>query len=414
MNIRNVVVKNTHSAHPGQEVDIRIEKGIIESIVESKIKVDDPKLISPGLMDLSSHFNDPGTEYKEDLITGLKTACEGGFTDVCILPNTLPAADNRSTIEYILTKASRQVTSIHPLGALSKELKGDSLAEILDLRASGAIAFTDGVVPIMNAELLLKALQYVQKFKGLVISRPRDLSLSRGGQMHEGNVSTSLGLEGLSSLSEKVMIERDLSVLAYTGGRLHIHGISTFESVALIAAAKKSGLAVTCDVILHQLCYSEDYLSSFNSYYKVDPPLRTDKDIQALKNGLVNGTIDALSIDHLPQDAESKILEFDLAAFGMVGLQTAFSSLISLASKELPLDLLLEKLSNGPRKVLKLPTIKIEEGEFAKLTLLDAHLKWQYNEESNISKSNNSPLFGQLLTGKSVGVINGEKLYIPS
>ena len=232
--------------------------------------------------------------------------------------------------------------------------------------------------------------------------------------MHEGSVSTSLGLVGISSLSEKVMIERDLSILAYTGGRLHIHGISTFESVALIAKAKKSGLAVTCDVILHQLCYSDDHLSSFDPFYKVDPPLRTDKDIQALKNGLANGTIDALSIDHLPQDEESKILEFDLAAFGMIGLQTAFSSLLSLASKELPLDMLLEKLSNGPRQVLKLPKIKIEEGEFAKLTLLDAHLKWQYNEESNISKSNNSPLFGQRLTGKSVGVINGEKLYFPS
>ena len=414
MIVRNVVVQDMHSSHHGQEVDVRIEKGIIQSIVESKTKIDAPKMITPGLMDLSSHFNDPGTEYREDLITGLKTACEGGFTDVCILPNTLPAADNRSTIEYLLTKGSQQVTSVHPLGALSKKLKGESLAEILDLRESGAVAFTDGIIPVMNAELLLKALQYVQKFKGLVISRPRDLSLSRAGQMHEGLVSTGLGLVGMSSLSEKVIIERDLSILAYTGGRLHIHGISTFESVALIAKAKKSGLAVTCDVILHQLCYSDDHLSSFDPFYKVDPPLRTDKDIQALKNGLANGTIDALSIDHLPQDEESKILEFDLAAFGMIGLQTAFSSLLSLASKELPLDMLLEKLSNGPRQVLKLPKIKIEEGEFAKLTLLDAHLKWQYNEESNISKSNNSPLFGQRLTGKSVGVINGEKVYFPS
>ena len=414
MNVRNVVVQDTHSSHHGQEVDIRIEKGIIEAIVESEIKTTAPKIIAPGLMDLSCHFNDPGTEYKEDLITGLKTACEGGFTDVCILPNTLPAADNRSTIEYIRTKASPQVASVHPMGALSKKLKGDSLAEILDLRESGAVAFTDGVVPIMNAELLLKALQYVQKFKGLVISRPRDLSLSRGGQMHEGRVSTGLGLVGMSSLSEKIMIERDLSILAYTGGRLHIHGISTFESVALIAKAKKSGMAVTCDVILHQLCYSDDHLSSFDPCYKVDPPLRTDKDIQALKKGLANGTIDALTIDHLPQDIEGKNLEFDLAAFGMIGLQTAFASLLSLTSKELPLDTLLEKLSNGPRHVLKLPAVKIEEGEFAKLTLLDAHLKWQYNEESNISKSINSPLFGQLLTGKSVGVINGEKSYFPS
>ncbi|MAJ51239.1 MAG: dihydroorotase [Flammeovirgaceae bacterium] len=414
MNLRNVVVQDTHSAHHGQEVDIRIEKGIIKSIVESKKKTTAPKIVTPGFMDLSSHFNDPGTEYKEDLITGLKTACEGGFTDVCILPNTLPVADNRSTIEYILTKASRQVTSAHPLGALSKKLEGDSLAEILDLRESGAVAFTDGIIPVMNAELLLKALQYVQKFKGLVISRPRDLSLSRGGQMHEGSVSTGLGLVGMSSLSEMVIIERDLSILAYTGGRLHIHGVSTSESVALIAKAKKTGLAVTCDVILHQLCYSDDSLSSFDPSYKVDPPLRTNKDVQALKKGLANGTIDALSIDHHPQDLESKNLEFDLAEFGMIGLQTAFSSLLSLTSKELSLVTLLEKLSNGPRHVLNFPPIKIEKGEFAKLTLLDAHLKWQYNQESNISKSNNSPLLGHLLTGKSVGVINGEKSYIPS
>ena len=413
MNVRNVIVQDTHSSHHGQEVDIRIEKGIIQSIVESITKIDAPKMITPGLMDLSSHFNDPGTEYREDLITGLKTACEGGFTDVCILPNTLPAADNRSTIEYILTKGNKQVTSVHPLGALSKKLKGESLAEILDLKESGAVAFTDGIVPVMNAELLLKALQYVQKFNGLVISRPRDLSLSRAGQMHEGMVSTGLGLVGMSSLSEKVIIERDLSILAYTGGRLHIHGISTFESVALIAKAKKSGLAVTCDVILHQLCYSDDHLIYFDTYYKVDPPLRTSKDIQALKLGLANGTIDAIAIDHLPQDVEGKNLEFDLAAFGMIGLQTTFSSLLTLVSKELSLDTLLEKLSKGPRQVLNLPTIKIEEGESAKLTLLDAHLKWHYNEESNVSKSNNSPLFGHELTGKAVGVINGEKSYFP-
>ena len=414
MDLRNVVVQDTHSTYHGQEVDIRIEKGIIKAIAKSKIKSASPKMLTPGLMDLSSHFNDPGAEYKEDLNTGLKTACEGGFTDVCILPNTLPVVDNRSTIEYVLAKGSQQVTSVHPLGALSKKLEGDSLAEILDLKESGAVAFTDGTVPIMNAELLLTALQYVQKFNGIVISRPRDLSLSKGGQMHEGNVSTSLGLVGMSSLSEIVMIERDLSILAYTGGRLHIHGISTFESVALIAKAKKSGLAVTCDVILHQLCYTDDSLCSFDSCYKVDPPLRTNKDIQALKTGLKNGTIDAISIDHLPQDIEGKNLEFDMAEFGMIGLQTAFSSLLSLISTELSLDMLLEKLSNGPRHVLKLPTVKIEEGEFAKLTLLDTRLKWDYNQGSNISKSNNSPLLGHLLTGKSVGIINGEKSYFSS
>ena len=163
MDLRNVVVRDAHSTHHGREVDVRIENGIIKSIAESKIKTASPKMITPGLMDLSSHFNDPGTEYKEDLITGLKTACEGGFTDVCILPNTFPASDNRSTIEYLLNKASQQVTSVHPLGALSKKLEGDSLAEILDLKESGAVAFTDGTSPIMNAELLLTALQYVQK-----------------------------------------------------------------------------------------------------------------------------------------------------------------------------------------------------------------------------------------------------------
>ena len=414
MDLRNVVVQDTHSIFHGREVDIMIEKGIIKSIAESKIKTARPKMIAPGLMDLSSHFNDPGTEYKEDLITGLKTACEGGFTDVCILPNTLPAMDNRSTVEYVLNKASQQVTSVHPLGALSKKLEGDSLAEILDLKESGAVAFTDGTVPIMNAELLLTALQYVQKFNGIVLSRPRDLSLSSEGQMHEGSVSTSLGLVGMSRLSEIVMIQRDLSILSYTGGRLHIHGISTFESVALIAKAKKSGLAVTCDVILHQLCYTDDSLSSFDSCYKVDPPLRTNKDIKALKKGLKNGTIDAVTIDHLPQDTEAKNLEFDRAEFGMIGLQTAFSSLLGLISTELPLDMLLEKLSNGPRHVLNLPAVRIEEGEFAKLTLLDTGLKWEYNQESNISKSINSPLLGHILTGKSVGIINGEKSYFPS
>jgi dihydroorotase len=411
MNIRNVVVQDRNSPHHGLAVDLIIEKGMIKVITKHEGGEKSHKVVSPGLMDLSSHFNDPGVEHKEDLFSGPKTAMLGGFTDVCILPNTLPPIDNRSTLEYILAKTAAQVTSIHPYGALSAGLKGEQLSEIFDLKAAGAIAFTDGLNPVINSELLLKGLQYVQKFDGLIISRPRDGSLSPGGQMNEGEMSTRLGLPGISNLSEKAMIERDLSILEYAGGRLHIHAISAAESIDLIAKAKQKGLKVTCDVALYQLLYLDEDLNDFDTVYKVDPPLRTQEDALALKNGLLSGTIDAISIDHRPQDEESKNLEFDLADFGMIGLQTAFSSLLKLASESLPLELLLMKLSNGPRSIFNMPIAHITEGVPARLAVFDIGESWTYDKKSNASKSTNSPLLGKELVGKTVAVINGEKSY---
>ncbi len=414
----NARVCDQNSPFHNEKVCIEIEKGIIKTVRKSPrttAAAIDLKgaLVTPGLVDLSSSFNDPGFEYKEDVLSGLATARAGGFTHVCVWPNTDPVIDSKSGVEYLLSRANGHQVSLLPVGAISANAKDENLSEILDLSYHGAVAFSGGLRPVLNSELLLKALQYTAKFGGLVINRPQDIDLARFGQMHEGEVSTQMGLRGIPDIAETIMIDRDLSILEYTGGRLHFSGISSARSVDIIKKAKQKGLNVTCDVPVHNLIFSEKELDSFDSNFKVNPPLRTEKDRQALIKGLESDIIDAITSDHQPQDTENKNLEFDLADFGMIGLQTLVHYINQLQS-EISLAKIFSKLNQGPRRILNLEPVSIENGNPAIISIFDLDAEWNFDDKTNLSKSRNSPLFGKTLKGRSIGIINGRKHFFSS
>lgn len=397
-----------------QLTNLLIEDGVITKIgdfPEGKSIDLKGKLLSPGWMDLSANFCEPGLEHKEDILSGTSCAVKGGFTDVCLIPNTHPAIETKGDVQFVLKQSG--TIDLWPLAALSEGLKGENLTEILDLQLYGAVGFTDGIHPIWNSELLLKALQYMHKFDGLVINRPKDLGLSKYAQMHEGVMSTSLGLNGEPSLSEELMIQRDIEILRYAGGKLHFSNISTKKAVDLVKRAKKAGLNVTCDVSVNHLVFTDKNLETFDTNYKVDPPFRSERDRKALIRGLNEDVIDAITSSHQPHDQECKDLEFDLADFGVISLQTVFSALVSIQD-ELPLEVAFQKLTSGPRSILGFDPIIIEEGSIAKLAIFDPEAEWTLNDQTNQSKSKNSPFYGQQLKGRSYGIINKNTASIES
>ncbi len=416
MNI--LLQKVSRVGEPSQAIDMRIVDGKIAEIGQGLATGDSQSIdlqglqITEGWLELFSDFSDPGFEYREDLQSGAATAASGGFTDVCVLPNTSPVVDSKADIEYVKSRAASLPVTLHPVGALSMEAKGERIAELYDLWHAGAVFFSDGTAPVWNSELLLKALQYTQRFDGLVVTTPVDKGLSQFGQMHEGPVSTSLGLKGIPSIAEVISLRRDLEILKYAGGRMHVSGLSTAQSVELIRDARQEGLRVTCDVPLYNLLYVDADMPPFDTTYKVAPPLRTGEDREALIRGLKDDTIDAISCRHFPRDKEEKDLEFDLAEFGAISLQTAFNGL-EMLSKDIDMQVLLKKLSEGPRQVLGMDPVSLEVGSVAKITIIDAEVQWTYDLASNRSKSANSPLLGKELKGRSVGIINGDKVFLP-
>lgn len=396
-------------------VDLMLENGRITRIGENLneegtiIRGNNLK-VSPGWMDLNTSFGDPGYEHKEDLQSGLEAARAGGFTAVALMPNNNPVSQTKNSISYLKANNAHNVTQVYPIGAVTIDTAGENLTEMLDLHYAGAIAFSDGTHPVWHTDIMVKALLYLQKIDALLIQRPEDIWLNKFGTMHEGYASTMLGMKGMPSLAEELMIERDLKLLEYTGGKVHFSKISTARSVELIRTAKKKGLKVTCDVAAYQMGFTAEALVNFETNYKVNPPFRDEEDNDALIGGLKDGTIDAIVSAHQPQDEESKNLEFDLADFGVINLQTVWPQLLQLKEK-VPLDLLIEKVSTNPRKLtgLKVPTIA--EGKKANVTLFDDS-EWEFNQKSNFSKANNSPYFKQKLKGKIIASINNDQLYL--
>ncbi len=411
------LLKNVLLPSFSQTLEILISEGKIVSIKES---VDAPnatvldlsgKLLTPGWFDLASDFGDPGYESREDVYSGCAAAVAGGFTDVCVLPYTSPALDTKGTIAYLLRKSAMNVADVHVVANVSRGGEGTDLSELMDLSQAGARYFSD-VAPIGNAMLLLKALQYTRRFGGVVADRPCNLEVARFGQMHEGEVSTSLGLRGVPKLAEILAVQRDIEILNYTGGRLHLTGISCSESVALIRRAKDQGLGITCDVPLLNLVYTDVEMAPFDTSFKAMPPFRSEEDRKELLKGLQDGTIDAIASHHQPRTPEEKDLEFDLADFGIITLQTAFPMLKRLEA-EVDLSLLIEKFSNGPRTVVDLPIVEFEEGQVAKFSIFDTDKLWKFDTLMNQSKSTNSPHFDHGLEGLCLGVINGERVHLP-
>lgn len=409
--LTNALILDPASPFNGQKVNLLIEDGRIEKIGSVDFggkRIDlEGALLSPGFVDLFAHFNDPGFEHKEDLKSGIGCALSGGYTDIFLIPNTHPPIASKGDVAYI--KGRSGAVDLWPMAGVSEDLKGENLSEILDLAQSGALAFTDGTTPIWNSELLLKALQYLKKDDGLIVNRPKDKSLSRFVQMHEGVVSTGLGLVGEPALSEEISIIRDLEILKYAGGRLHFSQLSSAKSVDIIKRAKKDGLQVTCDVNIHNLVLIDAELESFDTRLKLDPPLRTERDRKTLIKGLLDGTIDAIVSGHQPQDAESKDLEFDLAETGATGLQVVYS-LLNMLSDQLPMEVAVSKLTHSPRSIMKLPAVKVQEGFPAKLSWFNPDVEWTFDLKSNTSKSINSYFFGKKLKGKCMGVLNGTYL----
>ena len=371
----------------------------------------DGMLLSIGWMDLGAFVGDPGLEHKEDLLSLAKAAAAGGFTEVVLLPNTQPAVQSKNEISYITQANATRLVQLHPMAAVTKNCKGEELTEMIDLHEAGAVAFTDGLKSLVHTDLFLKSLQYIQKFDGLLIDHPEDHWLNLFGQMHEGETSTSLGLKGMPRIAEEIAVRKNLELLEYAGGRLHFSRISTARTVDLIRSAKKKGMKVSCDVVGYQPLLDDSYLEDFDTNYKLNPPLREKTDNDALLKGLKDGTIDVLSSGHLPQDDESKLLEFDHADFGITNLQT-FASQLTQLSKWVDVEDLIAKVTTAPRLILQLPVPVIEVDEKANLTLFDPNREWRLDEKTNFSKAKNSPWWGQELKGKAVAVFNNNKQWI--
>lgn len=413
--IKSAEIIDERSPLNSQRKNIVIEGGKITDISDEESSADkiisgDQLKISIGWFDLWTYIGDPGDEHKEDISSGTQAAASGGFTEVAVLPNTNPVVQNKNAVQYLKSVNPQNLTQIHPIGAVTQSNEGSEITEMIDLYESGAVAFSDGYKPIWNTDILLKSLLYLQKFNGLLIQRPEDKWLNMFGTMNEGRQSTLLGLKGMPSLSEELTIERDLRLLDYSGGKLHFSNISTKRSVALIRNAKEQGLQVTCDVAAHQLVFDDNSLTEFDTNYKVNPPFRTQEDIDALLKGIEDDTIDAIVSSHRPQDEESKNLEFDLADFGIIGLQSVFPILCRLIPS-IPLPKLIHKISYTPRNLLGLPLPSIEVGSPANLTVFDCEQEWIFNEQTNRSKSKNTPFWQQSLKGLPKAVFNNQKIY---
>ncbi|PHR68822.1 MAG: dihydroorotase [Lutibacter sp.] len=413
--IKSAVIIDPNSKHHLKNRTILIENGIITKIAatiknEKKYKelILDNLHISNGWFDTSVCFGEPGFEERETIENGLKVAAKGGFTSVAVNPYTNPKTDNKAAVEFLVNKASKSAINLYPIGNLTKNGEGKELAELYDMQNSGAVAFGDYNTPISNANLLKVAIQYAQNFNGLVLSFPQDNSIARDGLVNEGENSTKLGLKGIPSLAEELQIARDLFLLEYTGGKLHIPTITTAIAVKLIKDAKKKGLDVSCSVSAHHLSLTDQELFGFNANSKVTPPLRTKKDVKALLKGVEDGTIDIITSDHNPIDIEHKKVEYNNAKYGTIGLE----SLFGILNKTIDLEVLIKCLTENPTKRFGLDSSIIKEGETANITLFNPDKKSIFTEENIISTSKNSAFLNKEMNGEVYGIFAKNKLII--
>ena len=412
--IKSAKIFDANSKFNGKILDILIINGKIveigKRISESKSKkiINEKNLcVSVGWLDTSVCFGEPGLEEREILSNGAKTAALSGFTDVILNAETDPNLDTKADINYITSKSSEFITNIHPTGCLTKEAKSEKLADLFEMHKSGAIGFYDFKKPLNNPNLLKIALQYVQGFDGLIFSFPFEKSICYDGQIHEGLISTNYGLEGIPALSEEIMLERDLKILEYTGGKMHVPCISTKESVELIKEAKKNNINVTCSVSINNLFFNDEKLKNFDTRFKVLPPIRSEVHRKALLKGLDDGIIDFVTSDHTPIDIDNKKTDFVNSLFGSTGLESFFGALNSLFSTEKSIDILTKN-----KNVFGIAENKIEEGEVANLTLFDPNYKYTFTKDHIISKSKNSCFIDSDLTGKSFGIISNNSIQL--
>ncbi|MDB4242222.1 dihydroorotase [Polaribacter sp.] len=413
--LKSATIINPSSAYHQQQKDILIIDGKITKIA-NKITPNDKDTVvalknlhvSMGWFDTSVSFGEPGFEERETIKNGLNVAAKSGFTAVAINANTNPVIDNKSAVEFLINKSSGFATKLYPIGALTQESKGIDMAELYDMQQSGAIAFADYNTPIENDNLLKVALQYAQNFDGRIFSFPKNSSIAGEGIVNEGINSTRLGLKGIPALAEHLQIARDLFLLEYTGGKLHIPTISTKKSVSLIQEAKKKGLDISCSVAAHHLVLTDDELPGFDSKYKVNPPLRTNEDIKALRKGVTSGVIDIITSDHNPIDIENKKVEFSNAKDGTIGLESLFGAVNSALD---PTDFI-ETITCKPRKIFNITIPKIEEGSQADLTLFNPEGNHVFSLADVLSTSKNSIFIDKKLKGKAYGIFANNQLIL--
>jgi dihydroorotase len=415
--IKQAYITDPLSSHHGTIQDILIEKGIIREIAPSITEKADQSIdqkglqISPGWVDIFSNFADPGYEFKETLETGAAAAAAGGYTDVFLIPDTQPVTDNKSQVEFLRQRPASLPVSIWPIGAITKNLEGRHLAEMYDMKNSGAVAFSDGLHPVQSSGVLVKALQYVKAFQGVIIQIPDDTSISPGGLIHEGIISTKLGLPGKPMMSEELIIARDIKLARYTQSRLHFTGVTSPKSIEYIRRAKDSGLDITCSVTPYHLYFSDDDLVDYDTNLKVYPPLRPQSVIVQLKEALLDGTIDCVASHHLPHEYDSKILEFENAKYGMTGLETAYA-LIQTLFPDLSSGKIYALFGGNARRIFNLNPSTIEKGITASLTLFNPGAEWTFDLTKSVSKSKNSPFHGKRFIGKAIGIITKGKLHL--
>ncbi|MFN0729117.1 dihydroorotase [Polaribacter gochangensis] len=413
--LKSATIIDASSQFNNQKKDILITDGVIEKIANSISTKPNYTVInlenlhvSCGWFDTSVSFGEPGFEERETIVNGLQTAAKSGFTTVAINSNTNPFIDNKSAVEFLINKGKGFATTLFPIASLTQKSEGKEMAELYDMQQSGAIAFGDYNKSIANDNLMKVALLYAQNFDGLIINFPKNNSIAAEGLANEGNNSTKLGLKGIPALAEHLQIARDLFLLEYTGGKLHIPTISTAASVQLIKEAKKKGLHVTCSVSAHHLTLTDDELHGFDSNVKVTPPLRTQKDCKALIKGVKDGIIDIITSDHNPIDIEHKKVEFSAAKDGTIGLESCFGAVNSV----LTLEESIEALTTKPRAIFDLETISISVGEKAEISLFNPELNYTFAKGNILSTSKNAAFLGKKLNGKAYGIFANNKLVI--
>jgi dihydroorotase len=363
-------------------------------------------------MDIFAHFCDPGFEYRETLETGAAAAAAGGFTDIMVLPNTNPAIHSKSQVEYIVQKSKALAVNSHPIGAVTKNTEGNELAEMYDMQDSGAIAFGDGINAIQNSGLLIKALQYIKTFNGTIIQVPDDKTIAPNGLINEGIISTQLGLPGKPAMAEELIVARDIKLARYADSQLHFTGISSAKSLEYIKRAKEGGIKISCSVTPYHLFFSDEDLTTYDTNLKVNPPLKTKADKEALLKGLLDGTIDCIASHHIPYNYDNKICEFEYAKNGMIGLESLFGVVWSVVKGQWSIGSLIDKLSLSPRKVFGLEIPGIKEGTVANLTLFNPDAEYIFEETMIKSKSKNSAFVGKLLQGKVLGIVNKNQVIL--
>ena len=423
-----IILKNVDIIHPGDKINLKgtsvlLDNGLISKIGDlnqeetSSAKEFDfsGKILVPGLFDMHVHLREPGREDEETVLTGCNSAAAGGFTGVACMPNTEPAIDTAEVVKFIKEQAAKHLIDVYPVAAASLGRKGEIISPMAELVEAGAVAFSDDGVAIKTSSVLRRAFEYANMYNAPIIEHAEDESLA-DGTMNEGINSTLLGLPALPAVAEDIIVSRDILMAEYTGGRIHIAHISTKNSVNLVREAKKKGIKVTAEVTPHHFTLTDDSVKTYDTNFKMNPPLRTQTDIDAIIKGLKDGTIDCIASDHAPHSIEEKESEFQFAPNGIVGLETivglSFTEL--LHKNKISIDELIKKLSINPRKILNIPIPKIEVGALANFTIIDPDLVWTVDISKFKSKSKNSPFDKRLLTGKAIAVINRKKMYVDS